>query len=77
MDKTRTPLDLYDYELTPPAMKAYLRNYGFNFSKKACEYVVSLMKKADSSSGVSKMVPIIPWNKEKVAECFKKNGIIK
>lgn len=76
MDKTRTPLDLYDYELTPPAMKAYLRNYGFNFSKKACEYAVSLMKKADPNSGVGKMVPIIPWNKEKVAECFKKNGIM-
>lgn len=76
MDKTRTPLDLYDYELTPPAMKAYLRNYGFNFSKKACEYAVSLMKKADTSSGIARMIPITPWNKEKVAECFKKNGVM-
>lgn len=76
MDKTRTPLDLYDYELTPPAMKAYLRNYGFNFSKKACEYAVGLMKKADTSSGITRTVPITPWSKEKVAECFKKNGIM-
>lgn len=76
MEKTRTPLDLYDYELIPPAMKAYLRNYGFNFSKKACEYAVSLMKKVDASSGVSRMVPITPWSKEKVAECFKRNGIM-
>lgn len=75
MEKT-IPLDLYDYELTPPAMKAYLRNYGFNFSKRACEYAVSLMKKTDSSSGVKRKVPITPWSKEKVAESFRKNGIM-
>lgn len=74
MEKTRTPLDLYDYELTPPAMKAYLRNYGFNFSKKACEYAVSLMKKIEGLP--PRKVTIAPWTKEKVAECFKKNGII-
>ena len=74
--KKTIPLDLYDYELTPPAMKAYLRNYGFNFSKRACEYAVSLMKKTDSSSGVKREIPITPWSKEKVAECFRKNGIV-
>ena len=74
--KKTIPLDLYDYELTPPAMKAYLRNYGFNFSKRACEYAVSLMKKTDSSSGVKREIPITPWSKEKVAECFRKNGIM-
>ena len=74
MEKTRTPLDLYDYELTPPAMKAYLRNYGFNFSKKACEYAVSLMERMESTP-VPKKVRITPWSKDKVAECFKKNGI--
>lgn len=59
MDKTRTPLDLYDYELTPPAMKAYLRNYGFNFSKKACEYAVSLMEKINTATGMpEKRLPI-------------------
>lgn len=74
--KKTIPLDLYDYELTPPAMKAYLRNYGFNFSKRACEYAVSLMKKTDSSSGIKREIPISPWSKEKVAECFRKNGIM-
>ena len=74
MDKTRTPLDLYDYELTPPAMKAYLRNYGFNFSKKACEYAVSLMKKRDPVNPAKQMtIPFI--SKGEVEECFKKNGI--
>lgn len=70
----KMPLDLYDYELTPPAMKAYLRNYGYSFSKKACEYAVSLMKKA-SSSASGTPVKIDAWNKEKVEECFKKNNI--
>lgn len=68
----RTPLDLYDYELTPPAMKAYLRNYGFNFSKKACEYAVSLMRK-QSPTGELQKVEMMP--KEQVEECFRKNKL--
>lgn len=75
MDKTRTPLDLYDYELTPPAMKAYLRNYGFNFSKKACEYAVKLMKKRDPINP-AKQIAIPQMSKEDVEECFKRNGIM-
>ena len=76
MEKRTIPLDLYDYELTPPAMKAYLRNYGFNFSKKACEYAVGLMKKAEVSGGITHMIPINPGSKEKIAECFKKSGVM-
>ena len=67
------PLDLYDYELTPPAMKAYLRNYGFSFSKKACEYAVSLMEKINTATGMPEKIEA--WSKEKVEECFKKNNI--
>lgn len=74
MKTNRMPLDIYDYEMTPPAMKVYLRNYGFNFSKKACEYATSLMKRVESNP--TRTVPITPWNKEKVAECFKKNGVV-
>ena len=73
MGNARTPLDMYDYEMTPPAMKAYLRNYGFNFSKKACEYAVSLMKISEPAP--ARQVPITPWDKERVEECFKKNGV--
>lgn len=69
----KMPLDLYDYELTPPAMKAYLRNYGYSFSKKACEYAVSLMEKANPATG--NPTKIEAWSKEKVEECFKKNNI--
>ena len=73
MKKQTIPLDLYDYELTPPAMKAYLRNYGFSFSKKACEYAVSLMEKVNTATGMPEKIE--PWSKEKVEECFKKNNI--
>ena len=74
MDNIKMPLDLYDYELTPPAMKAYLRNYGFPFSKKACEYAVSLMEKINVATGMPEKIE--PWSKEKVEECFKKNNIV-
>lgn len=73
MENMKMPLDLYDYELTPPAMKAYLRNYGFNFSKKACDYAVSLMERVNIANGMPEKFE--PWSKEKVEECFKKNNI--
>ena len=73
MENSKMPLDLYDYELTPPAMKAYLRNYGFSFSKKACEYAVSLMEKVNTATGMPEKIEA--WSKEKVEECFKKNNI--
>lgn len=74
MENMKMPLDLYDYELTPPAMKAYLRNYGFSFSKKACEYAVSLMQKKNLATGM--LDKLEPWDKAKVEECFKKNNIV-
>lgn len=74
MENLKMPLDLYDYELTPPAMKAYLRNYGFSFSKKACEYAVSLMQKKNHATGM--LDKLESWDKAKVEECFKKNNIV-
>lgn len=41
----RQPLDIYD-DLAP-GMKAYLRNYGWHFNRKALEYAVSKMKDRD------------------------------
>lgn len=37
------------YVIQPSGKKEYLQNYGYHFSKKACEYAVSLMKKRDNS----------------------------
>jgi hypothetical protein len=60
-------------DFMPMEMKAYLRNYGFSFSKKACDYAVSLMKKENPST--KKEEKIEPWSKEQVDEMLKKFNI--
>ena len=71
--KRRTPLDMYDVELMPPEMKAYLRNYGYSFGKKACEFAISLMEKENKATG--KKEKIEPYSKEKVEELMSKYGV--
>lgn len=60
-------------DLMPMEMKAYLRNYGFSFSKKACEWAISLLRKENPST--KKEEKIEPWNKEQVDELLKKYNI--
>ncbi len=57
--------DLYDN--IPEDMKRYLGNYGFNFSKKMCDWAVSMMKTKDGK--------ITPISKEKVDELLNKYNI--
>lgn len=64
---------MYDVEMMPPEMKAYLRNYGYSFSKKACEFAVSLMKKKVRNS--DKTESIEPYSKEKVEEMLSRYGV--
>lgn len=71
--KRRTPLDMYDVEMMPPTMKAYLRNYGYSFSKKACEWAVSLMERKNRAT--DKNEKIEPYSKEKVEEMLTKYGV--
>lgn len=71
--KRRTPLDMYDVEMMPPTMKAYLRNYGYSFSKKACEWAVSLMERENRATG--KKEKIEPYSKEKAEELMSKYGV--
>ena len=59
--------------MMPAEMKAYLRNYGYSFSKKACEYAVSYMKKETKSSG--KMEKIEPYSREMAEELLEKYGV--
>jgi hypothetical protein len=66
----KTPLDIYDD--IPREMRAYLRNYGYSFSRKACEYAISLMKKKGVSGKPEK---IEPYTKEKAEELLKKHNI--
>ena len=56
------PLDMYD--LKPEGMVSYLRYNGYHFSKKMCEWAVSLMYKYDPSS--KRDVSVSFWDKEKV-----------
>lgn len=67
----RQPLDIY--EDIPYEMKAYLKNYGWHFSKKASEWASSLMKKMNPAT--NKMEKITPWKKEEVDELLKSNNI--
>lgn len=69
----RTPLDIYEVEMMPAEMKAYLRNHGFSFSKKACEFAISLMEKKNNAT--DKTEKIEPYSKEKVEEILSKNGV--
>ena len=55
------------YDRIPEDMKAYLSNYGFNFSKKMCEWAVSKMK--------AKNGKITPMTKEDVEALLKKYGV--
>lgn len=73
MKQEREPLDIFEVEFMPIEMKAYLRNYGFSFSKKACEWAISLMRKENPST--KKLEPVEPWNKEQVEEMLKKYGV--
>lgn len=66
-----TPLDMYDE--IPRSMKAYLRNYGYSFSKKACELAVKNMKRKNSAT--DKLEVIEPYTKEQVEEMLTKYGI--
>lgn len=57
----------------PREMRSYLRNYGYNFNKKACEFAVKRMKRLNPTTG--KKEPIDPMDKEAVEELLKKQGI--
>lgn len=69
----RTPLDIYEVELMPGDMKAYLRNHGYSFSKKACEFAVSHMKRKNKAT--DKTEKIEPYTKEKAEELMAKYGV--
>lgn len=55
-------------------MKAYLRNNGFAFSKKACEWAISQMKKENPAT--KKEENIEPWTKDQVEDMLKKYNVV-
>lgn len=65
----------YDiYDEYPREMRAYLKNYGWNFNKKACDYAVSLMRKRNATT--NKLERITPSLKEDIDQKMKANGIV-
>jgi hypothetical protein len=64
---------LTDYNPIPDDMRAYLRNYDYSFSRKACEFAVSLMRKDNPVT--KKPEPIEPWSREQVDDLLKRNNI--
>lgn len=65
-----TPLDIYDI---PSDMRRYLRNYGNHFSRKACEFAISKIKRLNPATGKLEAVDI--QTKENIEEIFAKYGI--
>lgn len=74
MKHEKTPLDTFEMEFMPMEMKAYLRNNGFSFSKKACEWAISQMKKENPAT--KKEEKIEPWTKDQVEEMLKKYNVV-
>lgn len=65
------PLDIYDD--MPRHMKRYIREFGWNFSKRAYEYAVKQMRKLNSATG--KLEKVEPFTKDQVDEMLTKYGI--
>lgn len=64
---------LQEYDIIPREMRAYLRNNGRHFNKKACEWAVKNMRKWNEST--RRLERIEPMDKNAVDELLKNNGI--
>lgn len=68
---SRVPLDTFD--MIPPEMRAYLRNNGWSFNRKACEYAVRQMRRLNHATGKKEAVE--PYSKSQAEELLTKYGI--
>lgn len=64
---------LQEYDIIPKEMRAYLRNNGRHFNKKACEWAVISMRKYNEST--RRLERIEPMDKNAVDDLLKNNGI--
>lgn len=69
--RQRIPLDMYDD--IPEEMRRYLKQNGWHFNRKACEFAVSLMRKKNPTTGKLERVEMMP--KEQVDALLAKFGI--
>lgn len=66
------PLDAFEIEM-PREMRSYLRSYGYNFSKKACDFAIRMMKRLNPATG--KKEKIEPMSRDVVEDLLQKYGI--
>lgn len=64
---------LQEYDIIPKDMRAYLRNNGRHFNRKACEWAVKNMRKYNETT--RRLERIEPLDKTAVDELLKNNGI--
>ena len=62
-----------NYGNFPSGMREYLETYGWHFSKRMCEWAVSMMRRKNTATGKSEPVDYV--DKEKVDEILKKNNV--
>lgn len=67
-----TPLDIFAVDM-PSGMRSYLRAYGYNFAKKACDFAIGRLKRVNPATGKKETVE--PLSKEAVEEMLKKQNI--
>ncbi|MCM1452435.1 MAG: hypothetical protein NC102_09255 [Clostridium sp.] len=66
-----TALDIF--EELPREMRIYLRNYGWNFNRKACDYAVKRMRRKNPATGKSEAIE--PMSKEQAEELLQKHSV--
>ena len=66
-------LEMFDLAEYPREMKAYLKNYGFHFNKKACEMDVKKLMRRNPATG--KNEPIEAKRKEEIEQLFQRVGL--
>lgn len=64
---------LQEYDIIPREMRAYLRNNGRHFNKKACEWAVRNMRKWNSNTNSSEKIEM--KSKDEIDELLKTHGI--
>lgn len=61
-------VNLTDYDVKPEGMVNYMRHYGPHFSRKLCEFAVSMMRKQNDEQ-------IKFLNRDQVKEILSRHGI--
>lgn len=67
----RTRLDAYDD--MPDGMLAYIRQYGWHFNRRMCEWAVGMMKRKNPSG--EKPERLVPLGMDETCEFLKKYGV--